>query len=143
MSDTVDIQQAVAAAMAGVQAQLVALKDQMGLVGHDAREARDATIALKAQMGAENLGERITALKGDINAVETAYRSDLQTAIGAVRREHADTKTVHETRLAALEAWRNKADGATGLLGWLSRWAPWLINGALGSSLLYLLGNHK
>lgn len=100
--------------------------DRITAVGKDAREARDATIALNARLTAENTQEQIAKIWARIEASDSTYRSDLLNTSARIGERIGK----HEGRTADLEAWRQRIEGANGLVKFLSRYSPWLVTAA-------------
>lgn len=125
-------------ASATQSAELRALSGRVDGVQKDAREARDVARDNLAQTQAQDLPAKVAELRGHIEALDTARRADLLNAIEKLTRESRTGHDEHEKRLKALEAFQSRFDGATGLMGWVSKYAPWLLSAALG--VLAMLG---
>lgn len=103
-----------------------------GLASHvsgardDAREARDAAIKLTAQIASSDLPARLAELAGRVTQLQTEARSDLVNATDKQTRENRAHFEAHDARIKALEAFKTKVDGATGLVGWVAKHAPWI-----------------
>lgn len=126
------------ATMREILARVDGVAKQVEDVGKDAREARDATIELKARLSAENSQEQIAKIWARMEAADTAHRSDLLNAISRT----GDRVGKAEARVSDLEAWRQRLEGANGLVRWLSRYAPWLVS-ALVAGYAYVHGGGK
>lgn len=100
----------------------------------DAREARDAATRLTERLGAQDTPAQLAEIRGEMKAGFQAARADLVNSIDKLAREHRDKGSeidtrfkAMETRLAAVEAWKQRLEGAGGLFAWISKNAPWLI----------------
>jgi len=121
-------------ASASQSAELKALNNRVDGVQSDARESRDAARDILAQTRAQDLPAKVAELRGHLDASSTAIRSDLVNAINKVTTEvrakhdeHEVRFEVNEDRLDKLESFRDRLDGARGLVGWLAKNAPWLL----------------
>jgi len=114
-----------------VLAKLEALTTTVASVGADAREARDATIELKAKVDGSDTSARLSAIEQKVATGFQDARSDLVNSMDKLTRETRENHNGLEGRVASLEAWRQRIEGANSLLGWLSKNAPWLITGAI------------
>jgi hypothetical protein len=108
-----------------VLAELRALTSRLDAAAADAREGRDLARSIKDTLTAQDMPARLEALRGEMNAGFQGARADLVNAQAHIRSELSD----HEKRIKALEDLRTKADGVTGLMGWIAKHAPWLFAG--------------
>jgi hypothetical protein len=106
-----------------VMAKLEALTSRFDDVAKDAREGRDLARSIKDTLAAQDMPARLEALRGEMNSGFQGARADLVNAQGHIRQEIAD----HDKRIAALEQYRQRADGASGTVAWLMKHAPWLV----------------
>jgi hypothetical protein len=109
-------------------AEVEALRRWVQAIADDTREARDAALRTEAVLNAQNIPAQIATLRGDLEKVEQGFRADLVNTSGKIRADLAEL----EKRVKAQEEARARSDGATGLVGWLMRWAPWLFTGFAG-----------
>lgn len=109
----------------------------------DAREARDAARESAAATKAQDLPAKIAELRGQVEKMASDSRSDLVNSIAKVTAEMRSGHGDHEGRIATLEAARNKFAGATGLMGWLGRNAPWMFTGIAAAAALFGLRDHQ
>lgn len=112
--------------LAAVAAEVESLRRWMADVARDTREGRDAALSIKATIEAHNLPAQIAALRGDLEKTEQGLRADIVNASAHVRNEISAL----DARLKAVEAKQARTDGATGLMGWIIRYAPWLLSAA-------------
>lgn len=107
---------------AAVLAKVESLSNWMADIAKDSREGRDLALTIRTMLETQNMPAQLAALRGDTEKGLQAARSDLVNAQTHIRQE------VHDlvVRVQALEAKQNRTDGATGLMGWLIRHAPWL-----------------
>lgn len=89
----------------------------------DAREARDATTKLTERLTTQDMPAEIAKLRAAMDAGFIAARSDLTVASSHTNTAISDLSK----RVDELENWRERLNGASGLVGWLSRNAPWLV----------------
>lgn len=104
----------------------------------DARKACDATLTLTARLTAENTQVEIAKIWQRIETADAAHRADLQNsyarineAAAARSRELEIDRDLWKVRVEALEDWRARIEGASGLVGWLAKHAPWLVTVAI------------
>lgn len=109
----------------------------------DAREARDAARDSAAATKAQDIPAALEKLRGQVERSATDSRADLVNSISRVTSEMREGLSGHETRLQKLEAARSRFAGATGLLGWLSRHAPWLVTAGLALAAIFGLKVHQ
>jgi predicted nucleic acid-binding Zn-ribbon protein len=121
-----------------ILARLDGLSDQVDAAAKDAREARDVGLKLTERLETLDLPKQVAELRKDMEAGDQALRSDLVNAVDKTRREMQAADDALSTRVATLETARAHLQGATGLLGWVGRHAPWLI--AIAASVLATLG---
>jgi len=129
------------AGQAKAQQQFEELFRRLDRAETTAGEARDTAKELVTILREQDTGARLTeirteqreglsALRTDVVAANTRLRLDVEAE--ATAREAADTEldkeiTTLATRVASLEAERNKVVGVAGFFSWLARVAPWLI----------------
>lgn len=124
----------VLAGLARLEALFGALQNQVNGVGSDAREARDVAMELKTQLQTEGLPAQMTALRGDMNIGLSSIRTDMEKAYSRMR-EAAEKRvgeidaelSVHNSRIDALEAWRDGMAGERSVWKWVASHAPWII----------------
>lgn len=111
---------------AEISAEVRGLAKRVDGVEQAAREARDAARDSAAATKAQDIPAQIEKLRGEVQKLTSEGRSDLVNAISrateAMRKGHDD----HEARIKGLEEAQSELKGATGVLGWISRNAPWL-----------------
>lgn len=107
-------------------ARLEGLSTRIDETRTDAREARDAATRLNERVSAQDVPAQIEHLRAAIDASTIASRSDLVNSISKVTAEMRESFATRDARLAALEAFKSKVEGATGFLGWMSKNAPWM-----------------
>lgn len=117
----------------GLSERVDAIGKDVDAIGKDAREARDATIGLNARMGAENTQEQLAKIWARIEAADTEHRSDLLNAIA----RSGERTGVLEARVVKIEEWKNRLEGANGLVGWLAKHAPWLATAAIAGLAIF------
>lgn len=93
----------------------------------DAREARDAATKLTERLTSQDVPTKLAEMRGQMDAGFSASRADLQNVSDKITREFREKHAGHEVRIEALEAFRQRLEGASGLLGWLGKNTPWLI----------------
>ena len=104
----------------------------------DAREARDAATKLTERLASQDVPAQMAKLQSELAAGFIAHRSDLVNAADKITREfrEADAKIIsdaklkgdgHDARIAALESFRQRIEGASGLVGWMAKNTSWLI----------------
>lgn len=84
-------------------------------------------------MSAENTQEQIAKIWARIEKADTEHRSDL---LNAMARTGERTGAL-EARVASIEEWKNKLQGAKGMIGWLSKHAPWLMAATLSMAAIF------
>lgn len=128
-----------------ILARIEGLSGRIDETREDAREARDAATKLTERVGAQDIPAKLAELKGQVEKGFADARSDLVNSSDKITREmrtgHEDHgKRIsaleqfrdgvdfkgHATRIEALEAVRNRTDGANGVLKWMSANMPWL-----------------
>jgi hypothetical protein len=109
-----------------ILARLEGLAGRIDETREDAREARDAATKLTERVGAQDIPAKLAELKGQVEKGFSDARSDLVNTSDKITREMRDGHRDHGARLDALEAFRNKIEGAKGLMGWVAKNAPWL-----------------
>jgi hypothetical protein len=118
----------------GLSGRIEAVQDQTQEIHKDAREARDAVTKLTERVGAQDTPARLAELSGKVERGFIEARSDLVNTADKLTREMRGDFEILEKRLAALEQWKQRMDGATGLMGWISKNAPWLVGFALAAA---------
>jgi hypothetical protein len=103
------------------------IDNRVSEIREDAREARDAATRLTERFGAQDLPTKMAELRADLEKWVAASRSDLVNAMDKVTRETRAASEDHERRIADLERFKNRLEGASGVFGWMSKNAPWLI----------------
>lgn len=93
----------------------------------DAREARDAALRLTERVGAQDTPAKLAELRGDLEKGFQAARADLVNAVDKLTREVRSDFANHDDRIKSLEDFRQRIEGAGGLVGWLGKNAPWLL----------------
>lgn len=123
-----------------VVAQVESLSRRVDDLGKDTREGRDLALSIKTILETQNMPAQIAALRGDMEKGFQGARSDLVNATDHVRRDVAEL----EARIVSLEQFRQRADGASGLMSWVLRNAPWLFAGiaAFAAGVLFRAGLH-
>lgn len=110
----------------------------------DAREARDAARESAAATKAQDIPAKFAELKGQVEKIASDSRVDLVNSISKVTAEFRLGHGDHEGRLKKLEDARSRFAGATGLVGWISHYAPWLLTAAISAAAwLGLKGHHS
>lgn len=129
-----DLLREVLTGQASVGAKLSGLSDRVTEVGKDAREARDGLNRIEATLLEQNVAERLAELRAEFKASYVELRADginsysrLRADVTAARKEIDDRQAVAESRIDALEKYRDQTDGARSLMGWLAKNAPWLL----------------
>lgn len=129
---------------AAIMARLDGFEGYLENVARDTREARDETIKLTSRLTAENTQGELQKIWARIERQDVEHRADLANSYQRLAETMA--KRAGEIEGAAdalraevsdLQAWRNKLDGANGVVGWVVKHAPWLA--ALAVSGLALL----
>lgn len=110
-----------------ILARIAGIEGRVESVGGDAREARDGVLQLTAGLNAQGIPAKVAELDGKIDVVAQTARSDLVNATTQIKREVRDKHDALVKRVADLEAFRNRIDGASGLLGWIGKNTPWLV----------------
>lgn len=126
-------------------AELGDVKRRLDGTERAAQEARDM-----ARDGlAQNIPVQIAELRAYHDKVNTEMRSDMVNAIARVTSEMRggledvrNELSAHDKRIATLEEFRSKMQGAGGVIGWLGQHAPWIFNIILGvmAALFYSKG---
>lgn len=93
----------------------------------DAREARDMARALRIATEAQEIPAKIAELKASVDKMGADSRSDLVNAASKITTEMRDGFSAQAARIAALEAFRSRIEGAGGVFGWLGKNMPWLL----------------
>ncbi|MDB5448751.1 MAG: hypothetical protein JWQ97_4068 [Phenylobacterium sp.] len=96
-------------------------------IREDAREARDAATRLTERFGAQDIPTKLAELRGDVEKGFAGARADLVNSMDKITRETRSGLDALETRVATLEGFKNRIEGAGGVFGWLSKNAPWLL----------------
>lgn len=130
--------------MARLSEQFESLSARVTDTARDAREARDAARASAAAASAQDIPARIAELKGMVQAVTVEFRTDLVNTSSRLTTEFRDGLAAHERRLDGVDQRLKSAEvdidarfkplendlqqraGASGMLGWVSKYAPWL-----------------
>ncbi len=133
--DTEALLRQVLVSNAGLSEKVAGMAAGMEDIKNNAREARDAARDIAAATKAQDIPAKIAELRGFVEKTNAELRSDMvnsNTRITSELRTDFDKceKDVIalDTRVEALEAVHNRALGMTGVIGWLSRYAPWLIS---------------
>jgi chromosome segregation ATPase len=120
---------------AAMMVEMASLRRWVEDIAKDTRESRDGVRDLKTTLETQNMPAQIVGLKAEMEKGFQAARSDLVNAQDHIRREVRELEAkidAHDARIGGLEQAKARADGATGLVGWLMRWAPWLFTGFAG-----------
>lgn len=120
----------VLASQAAMAAQLEAMGETVKATQLDAREARDGANRLATILSEQDIVKRLTEHRNDTRQMIEGLRQDVVVANNNVKRDVDDL----EKRVDRLEKERDQRDGATTLIGWLMKNAPWLVVG-LGAFL--------
>lgn len=127
----------ILALIKGLEGSIASQGERITETNKDAREARDAARALVAATEAQAIPSKLAELKGAIEQVAAASRSDLVNSANKITTEMRDGLHAHETRIEVLEAFMHKLEGAGGAFGWLSKNAPWLLSVMLGALAVF------
>jgi hypothetical protein len=117
----------ILALIKGFDGQFKAFDDRLKETRDDAREARDAAKVLTERFNAQDLPTKLAELAGYVEKGLGDGRSDLVNVSDKLTREMREGHEAHDKRIIALEAFRLKIEGATGIIGWLAKNAPWLL----------------
>jgi hypothetical protein len=117
----------ILAEIRAINGRVEGVEDGMGEIRKDAREARDAAIKLTERVGAQDVPAKLAQISADLEKGFVAARTDLVNTSDKITREMRDGHEKHDKRLEALEAWKLRVEGATGIVGWFARNAPWLL----------------
>jgi hypothetical protein len=109
-------------------ARLQGMDDRITETRADAREARDAVVRLTERVGAQDTPTKLAELRGDMEKGFQAARSDLVNAANKITSEVRGELEKHDARIKSLEDFRQRIEGASGLIGWLGKNAPWLLS---------------
>lgn len=90
-----------------------------------AGEARDTARELVTILREQDTGAKMVELRTEFRAATSEMRQDFVAANSRVRHDVDDLAT----RIASLEAERNKVVGVAAFASWLSKVAPWLLAG--------------
>lgn len=108
-----------------------------------AGEARDETLKLNARLTAENTQEQLAKIWTRMETADLQNRADLQNSYDRLNAAQSARSAQIEGNVAALTSdmdalkeWRNKIEGANGLVGWLAKHAPWLVTAAVAGLAL-------
>jgi chromosome segregation ATPase len=115
------------AALREIIARLQGVEERMAETRADAREARDAALRLTERVGAQDTPAKLAELRGDLEKGFQAARADLVNAVDKLTREVRSDFANHDDRIKSLEDFRQRIEGAGGLVGWLGKNAPWLL----------------
>lgn len=107
----------------GVVQRMDGVDQRLDDTREDAREARDAALRLTERLSASDVPAHLAKLEAAMTAGFAAARSDLVNASDKLTR---NVNSV-EDRVAKLEAFRQRVEGATGFVGWIGKNMPWLI----------------
>lgn len=120
--------------MAKLSEQVGALNSRVSDAARDAREARDAAREFASASTAQDIPAKIAELKGMIDQISSAARTDLVNTSARLTTEFRDNHAMsqrrldgHETRIGQLEADKQRRDGITGVAAWVSKNMPWLL----------------
>lgn len=113
--------------LAKLSERLEAVDQRVEGVTRDAREARDAAREVVSASRVQDIPAKIAELKGMIDQISSAARADLVNASSKITTELREKHQDHEGRISSLEAERQRRDGAAGLIGWVTKHAPWLL----------------
>lgn len=127
---------------AGLAAEVKGLSGRVDGVDKAAREARDAARDSAAATRAQDIPAEMEKLRGQVAMIASDGRSDLVNAVTKVTEEMRKGLSDHDGRIKRLEDARSRFDGATGLLGWLSRNAPWLLTALAAAAAFFGLRDH-
>lgn len=116
----------ILALIQGLNGRLDAVDDRLKETNDSAREARDVATKLAERVGAQDTPTRLAELSGKVERGFIEARSDLVNTATTITREMRGDFDRLDTRLKNLETWKAKVDGASGLVGWLGKNAPWL-----------------
>lgn len=118
--------------------RLDGFESYLDAVAKDAREGRDAALGLVQRLTAENTQQELQKIWARIEQSDAAHREDLRNSYARMAEAAATRykeleidRDAWKKRVEQLEAWRNKIEGANGLLGWVAKHSPWLVTVAV------------
>lgn len=127
----------ILALIKGVDGRLQAGDERMREISTDAREARDAANRLTERFNTQDVPARISEVKALVERLDSERRSDLVNSASKITTEMREGHDDHEGRIKELEDARHRMAGATGLIGWIGRNAPWLLTGLIALAAVF------
>lgn len=137
MSDP-DVQAMLRELGSQIEGRFEALGERLDETREDAREARDGVMRLTERIGNNDTPTQLERLRSEMKEGFKDARNDLINTSNDLRRKLETGHDDHEKRIKALEAFKQKVDGATGFVGWMAKNTPWLV--AIAAAALAAVG---
>lgn len=119
----------IIAGQARADQQLEEIFRRLGKAESVASDARDTAREVVTILREQDTAARLAEMRAEVTQSVAALRHDVVAANGTLRKD----MDALESRVAVLEAERNRVVGVAAFFSWLSRVAPWLLAVAAAS----------